>query len=209
MRKSKQLENQPAHASAVFDGDEALADRSDPNSGPEDLGEFANEVQSFVTRRNEMARKLNKEIEAAERKLAELRRTKARLFPEGSVEIPSEPERQERKPRRTSKSVKTSQESSDAQPAKELASCSESPSLLVIHQIDDDLETDNGTGSLANRSDEAAETLPSQQVDTVVGVGASFWILANSFVPVPCWPSIQGAPRSRCRRSSICRLWIC
>ena len=41
------------------------------------------EVQSFLTRRDELARQLADEIEATEKKLDELRRTAAALFPDG------------------------------------------------------------------------------------------------------------------------------
>jgi len=41
------------------------------------------EVQSFLSRRDELARKLSEEIEVTEKKLAELRSTLASLFPDG------------------------------------------------------------------------------------------------------------------------------
>jgi hypothetical protein len=40
------------------------------------------DIQSFLAKRAELAKKLADEIEATERKLAELKNTQARLFPE-------------------------------------------------------------------------------------------------------------------------------
>ena len=47
------------------------------------------EVQSFIQRREELAKKLADEITATESKLAELKRTAAALFPENAVAAPA------------------------------------------------------------------------------------------------------------------------
>lgn len=102
MARRKQSEDlEPAPADALDDGTFAPS--------VEELGPLAEEVRSFMDRRDELARKLAEEIEATEKKLAELRRTAAALFPESSEE--EEPERPERKPKKAAKTVKLSQES--------------------------------------------------------------------------------------------------
>jgi hypothetical protein len=64
-----------------------------------ELGPLADEVRSFLGRKEELAQKLAHEIETTEKKLAELKRTAAALFPEG---LGNEPvERVERKPKKT------------------------------------------------------------------------------------------------------------
>jgi hypothetical protein len=47
------------------------------------------EVQSFIQRRSELAKKLTDEIAATEAKLAELKRTAAALFPENNRAAPA------------------------------------------------------------------------------------------------------------------------
>ena len=81
-----------------------------------DLGSLTEEVQSFLNRRSELARKLAQEIEATEKKLAELKHTAALLFPENDGNGRAE---QERKPKKVSqrKSTKYQAEVSRSDPA--------------------------------------------------------------------------------------------
>jgi hypothetical protein len=97
-KQTEELENDPTDAPEA----EAFA------PSPQELGPLAEEVQSFLDRRGELARKLAAEIEATERKLAELRRTAAALFPEGPAE--EERDRPERKPRKSAKVMKIAEE---------------------------------------------------------------------------------------------------
>jgi hypothetical protein len=111
MRKSKQKPDQSQPDSALG-LDQLLSQTGYPSAAADDLGELAGEVQSFIARRNELLRRLNLEIEATEKKLLELRRTKERLFPDGSLSALAELELVERKPKRT-KVVKTTQVSTE------------------------------------------------------------------------------------------------
>ena len=62
-----------------------------------DLGTLTEEVQSFLDRRSELARKLAQEIDATEKKLAELKRAAGLLFPENDRNGRAEPERRPKK----------------------------------------------------------------------------------------------------------------
>jgi hypothetical protein len=61
------------------------------------VDELEQEVAEFLARREELARKLADEIAATERRLADLRRTAALLFPESSPPPPAK-ERKAKKP---------------------------------------------------------------------------------------------------------------
>jgi hypothetical protein len=61
------------------------------------LGELAAEVRAFIDRRDELASKLSQEIELTEKKLAELKRTAALLFPANGANGHAEKDRPERK----------------------------------------------------------------------------------------------------------------
>jgi hypothetical protein len=58
---------------------------------------LAEEVRAFIDRRDELAGKLAQEIELTEKKLVELKRTAALLFPENAANGHGEKERPERK----------------------------------------------------------------------------------------------------------------
>ncbi len=109
-RRSKQADELETESEATWDGAE-FAEFIEPFvPSVEELGALAGEVQSFLDKRIELARKLSQEIDATEKKLAELKRTAAALFPEGSAESDSERERPERKPKKpAAKSVRLSQ----------------------------------------------------------------------------------------------------
>lgn len=86
-------------AGAAVGSPDGSVDNGQPDHAAEELGGLAGEVQSFLSRRVELARKLAQEIEATEKKLAELKRTAALLFPAGG-NGQSEKERQDASPRR-------------------------------------------------------------------------------------------------------------
>jgi hypothetical protein len=102
MAKRKHSQSQAsdshAHAPAV---DKALEPRSADLSA-ERLGGLAEEVRAFIDRRDELAGKLAQEIELTEKKLADLKRTAALLFPESAANGHGEKERQERKSKKVS-----------------------------------------------------------------------------------------------------------
>ncbi len=178
MRKSKQKEDRVAPAALFLGIDEALNQAGDASFGADGLGEIAGEVQAFIARRNELLRRLNLEIEFTEKKLAELRRTKERLFPEGSVELTSEPERSERKPKKTAKAAKTSQTSSDFHQATASAS-SESSGSLAIHGSDEELETHSVAIPHAVRSDTAADAHAATYVESLTSEGPQYFGLTE------------------------------
>src|SRR5580693_6518287 len=99
MAKRKHVENagaeSPVPAGAVTGDHDPVHPSGRQDHAVEDLGGLAAEVESFLSRRSELARKLTQEIEATEKKLAELKRTAALLFPpESQVEVEKEsPER--------------------------------------------------------------------------------------------------------------------
>ena len=162
MRKSKQKDDRSAELSPLG-FDEAVSQPSYHSAGADDLGELAGEVQSFIARRNELLRRLNLEIEATEKKLLELRRTKERLFPEGSLAVLSEPEPAERKTKRAAKTVKTPQASPDLLPAKESASHVAIVSLAG-HRLENSLASHDTTSLVAKPSEAAVTTLGSHQI---------------------------------------------
>jgi hypothetical protein len=100
MAKRKHSENQSAklhaHAPAVVE----TAEPRGADLSSEGLGGLADEVRAFIDRRDELASKLAQEIELTEKKLVELKRTAALLFPENAANGHGEKERQERKPKK-------------------------------------------------------------------------------------------------------------
>jgi hypothetical protein len=65
---------------------------------------LVDEVQSFVAKRAELARKVAEEIKATEKKLSELRKTAAMLSPEGAAAKERKPKQSKaRAPRREDK----------------------------------------------------------------------------------------------------------
>jgi hypothetical protein len=173
MRKNKPTEDHVVQTSSLLSAHEVLVQHSSVIAGPDDLGELAGEVQSFIAQRNELARRLTLEIEATEKKLAELRRTKARLFPEGSSDLlVSESESQQRKPRKT-KSIKTTQETVTVQRVTETVSHQgEASSRPVIDLIEDGADEDSEDGGpriRPKRSVEVVHALGSERVEKTSG----------------------------------------
>jgi hypothetical protein len=74
------------------------------------------EVETFLSKRDELARKLAEEIEATEKKLAELRKIAASLFPENVSSGPTD---------KKAKKLKTKTSNREAKP--ESSNSSESP----------------------------------------------------------------------------------
>lgn len=89
-RKRKEEQSQPAMAAVNPPVLREVQEAADSQETIHDLGLLADEIQSFLQQRQELADKLAQEIEATERKLAELKRTAAMLFPEDpSSQIPA------------------------------------------------------------------------------------------------------------------------
>ena len=197
MSKSKQKDDQAAPASPLLSIDEALSQPVDHGHGADGLGEIASEVQSFIARRNELLRRLNLEIAATEKKLAELRRTKERLFPDGSVELRSDVDRSERKPRKTTKAAKTSHASPDVQPAK-VSAGSESPGSLMIHHSVVHLVADANTAPDVDQSHVVADARAFHHVQASTGEVLHAIDLDDSrrsFAPLTFHPGHPMAPR--------------
>jgi hypothetical protein len=97
-RKISHAENsEPAHVAEVSTGSRnGHVDTGSHDCASDELGSLADEVQSFLSRRAELAQKLTMEIEATENRLAELKRTAALLFPPAGIS-PGDKERQDRK----------------------------------------------------------------------------------------------------------------
>jgi hypothetical protein len=102
MSRKKQRENHPVEpdqtTSTHIEATEPLSQQEATTpSGPPDEPLFE-EVQAFLSQRAELAQKLADEIAATEKKLAELKKTSAMLFPESVAVIPSK-ERKPKKPK--------------------------------------------------------------------------------------------------------------
>jgi hypothetical protein len=69
---------------------ERIDDRSAAPAQADQGGTVLEEVQAFLAQRAELARKLTEEIEATEKKLAELRQTAALLMPQSASRIGKE-----------------------------------------------------------------------------------------------------------------------
>ncbi|WP_254508005.1 hypothetical protein [Anatilimnocola floriformis] len=78
----------PAKETAPVAKPAAAAPEAAPVSAPADGTPLLAEVQSFIQRREELARKLSDEITSTEERLAELKRTAAALFPENNRPAP-------------------------------------------------------------------------------------------------------------------------
>lgn len=85
-----------------------------PDEKAEQVDPLMAEVESFLSKRDELARKIAAEIEALEQKLAELKETAASLFPETAGGGPSNPKSKKPKPKPTVKSEATSSAESAA-----------------------------------------------------------------------------------------------
>ncbi|WP_425618948.1 hypothetical protein NA78x_002669 [Anatilimnocola sp. NA78] len=86
MSKKKHRENAVTAEDTTTTNEPAVAAAATPQTAPITVAGEATpllaEVQSFLSKRDELARKLAEEISATEAKLIELKRTAASLFPE-------------------------------------------------------------------------------------------------------------------------------
>lgn len=82
MAKKKQSDSSPATTDDAAQPDTIDTAPAVSNSPADDLGGLAQDVQEFIARREQLAQRLADEIAATEKKLAELKRTAAALFPE-------------------------------------------------------------------------------------------------------------------------------
>lgn len=80
--------------------DVAIVEAATPDFAAADALGLVAEVQSFLSKRGELAEKLAREIEATEKKLEELKRTAALLLPLPAVAAPAEPARADKKPKK-------------------------------------------------------------------------------------------------------------
>jgi hypothetical protein len=78
---------------------------STPDAAPDDP--LLSEVQSFLSKRAELAQKMADEIAATEKKLAELKETAALLFPEHHGNGPKERKPKKAKPKAANRESKT------------------------------------------------------------------------------------------------------
>lgn len=102
MAKRKHSESQTAESLAHAPVDGEAVGQGSTDLSAERLGGLADEVRAFIDRRDELAGKLAQEIELTEKKLAELKRTAALLFPESAANGHGDKERQERKSKKVS-----------------------------------------------------------------------------------------------------------
>lgn len=97
---------------------EAQPDAPVAESAPvEQVDSLMAEVESFLSRRDELAQKIAAEIEALELKLAELKKTQASLFPESASGGPATLKAKKPKPKVATKAEPAS--SSDSAPPAE------------------------------------------------------------------------------------------
>ena len=119
MSKKKSLENigvRPTSSDQNADHGSETSTEGGANHPPvESLGELAHEVQSFLDRRHELAKKLNLEIEATEKKLVELKKTVEMLFANNDGDGQAEKERTNRKTKKVTKNPKTTDGSGEKQ----------------------------------------------------------------------------------------------
>lgn|GEM_PF-4402476 len=83
-----------------------------PAAAPEPAHPLMAEVESFLSKRDELARKLALEIEATEKKLAELKKTAASLFPEAATH--EQPDKKAKKLKTKSSNKEAKSDSSNA-----------------------------------------------------------------------------------------------
>lgn len=77
---------------------ETLVEAATPAYVADEAAFLAAEVQSFLSKRGELAERLAREIEATERRLEELRRSLALLSPPAPPAEPTKPEKKAKKP---------------------------------------------------------------------------------------------------------------
>lgn len=92
---------------AAQPGSEATSANENPSSAdPESNSPLMEEIQTFMAMRDELAQKLAVEIEATERRLEELRKTAASLFPQAS-ESTDDKKAKKAKPKSAKESAQT------------------------------------------------------------------------------------------------------
>ncbi len=107
-KQRRQIVSTKSPAPSKDSAKEALKETSNPAATPKAPEEALNsspaagtpllaEVQSFIQKREELARKLADEIAATETKLAELKRTAAALFPENAAPVSAPKEKKAKK----------------------------------------------------------------------------------------------------------------
>lgn len=87
---------------------EVQTQMNSPTMPDEQVGTLMAEVECFLSKRDELARKIADEIEATERKLAELKKTAASLFPESVSNGQSSQKAKKSKGKTSAKSESTS-----------------------------------------------------------------------------------------------------
>ncbi len=136
MTRKKQRNNPPGNPAAATpppsnatSGNATLVDATSGHAEPELPAEAAipaeplmEEVQSFLSKRAELAQKLADEIEATEKKLADLRKTAALLFPENATNGAKD-----RKPKKVKMRVANREEKAEPKPAAESSPPAEAP----------------------------------------------------------------------------------
>lgn len=172
MRRNKQVYDRAAHGAELQGGEELSIQLNGRDTVADDLADLDTKVQSYIAQRNELAQFLTREIEATEKKLLELRRTKARLFPEGSVEIIAEREPPERKPKKSAKTAKATKAPASA------------PSRgAVSPRLDVDFETADIAQAIASGPAGGARSLLSESGDTTARTAAIYQEL-NALPPI-------------------------
>lgn len=83
-RPQEQHDSNPAEIHEEPTGDQELAAESESGASENATASLMDEIQSFMTLREELSQKLASEIEATELKLAELKETAASLFPQAT-----------------------------------------------------------------------------------------------------------------------------
>ncbi|MEI8020965.1 MAG: hypothetical protein WCH39_22360 [Schlesneria sp.] len=100
----KSVEETPIHSVSVED--QVPADSS--TTTEEHVDPLMADVKTFLSKRDELARKFAEEIDALEQRLAELKETAASLFPENINNGASDRKPKKPKPKASSKSESTS-----------------------------------------------------------------------------------------------------
>jgi hypothetical protein len=132
MAKKKHSENHAAVPSAPAAIASEAAGHDDDDLSAEPLGELAGEVRAFIDRREELAAKLVQEIAFTEKKLAELKRTLALLFPENATNGNADALQLERKPKKLGLS-KTSKSPRDSAADESPSSQHSAPQTTTLH----------------------------------------------------------------------------
>jgi len=143
MSKKKQRENAvttPEDTAAANEPAAATAQPATPITAIGEATPLLAEVQSFLSKRDELARKLAEEITATEAKLAELKKTAASLFPEtaaASAPIASRDKKLKKLPKAKPLPMK-----SEGVAAAEASAPSDEPNPVVSNSADDATNVD-------------------------------------------------------------------